>query len=412
MKIARCVVKSFTVCLFVLFAVIFVSVIYVEYNVSDYYSVNLGDELKLDSPIPVRTSYCTKDDFSVSYESGPGNSFKMDIKVLGIIPAKQISVRVVDEMYVAVMGTPFGIKIYTDGVLVSGFSGVKTEKGTENPAKDAGLKVGDFIISLNDTKVYSNEDVSNIIKKSEGGLVVARIKQNNVYKTISFYPAKSKTDGVYRAGIWVKDSSAGIGTMTFYSPTGNVVAGLGHGICDSDSGALLSLNTGELVTANINSYVKGYKGKTGELKGSFLGKKIADLNLNEECGVYGNVTCDINIEELTPVALKQDVRNGNAQILTTIDGDEPRYYSCKIKVRNMEDTQSILVEVTDKRLLETTGGIVQGMSGSPILQNGKLIGAVTHVLVDDPTKGYAIFAENMLETAQSVSENNKLKDAS
>ena len=412
MKFARCVVKSVAICFFVLFVTVFSSVIYIDYTVSDDFVVNSGDELRLDYLIPIRASYCSDTNESVNYSPVAGESFKMDIKVLGIIPAKKINVRVIDKTYVAVMGTPFGIKLYTDGVLVSGFSEVKTDAGTENPAKDAGLKIGDFIVSLNEIKVYSNEEVSNIIKNSEGGLITAKIKQNGKYKIISFYPVKSKTDGIYRAGIWVKDSSAGIGTMTFYSPSSNVVAGLGHGICDSDSGALMSLSSGEFVTAEINSFKKGYKGKTGELNGTFSGKKIADFQLNRNNGVYGNVTCDISVESLTRVALKQEVRNGDAYILTTIDGNTPDYYTCNIKIRNMDDTQSLLVEVTDERLLSTTGGIVQGMSGSPIIQNGKLVGAVTHVLVDDPTKGYGIFAENMLETAQSVSENNKLKAAS
>ena len=179
MKLARSIIKSITVCFFVLFTIIFASLIYVECNVSDYYSINSGNELDLDSPFPIRTSICSSEDSLVNYGMNAGDTFKMDVKVLGIIPAKQISVRVVDKTYVAVMGTPFGIKIYIDGVLVSGFSGVETENGTENPAKDAGLGVGDFIISLNDVKVYTNEDVANIIKKSEGGLIVAKIKQKN-----------------------------------------------------------------------------------------------------------------------------------------------------------------------------------------------------------------------------------------
>ena len=412
MKQIRRVIKSTAVCFFVLFTVIFASLIYVEYNVSNYYCVNPGDALELESPIPIRASYCIEEDKSVNAESLEAGTFKMDLKVLGIIPAKQIKVRVVDEMYVAVMGTPFGIKIFTEGVLVAGFSEVKTEKGKENPAKAAGLKEGDFIISLYGIEGYTTADVAGIIKKSEGGLIVAKIKQNGKYKTVSFYPVKSKDDGIYRAGVWVKDSSAGIGTMTFYSPTTNIVAGLGHGICDSDTGTLLSLSSGEFVTADIYSYKKGKAGKTGELNGSFSGKKIADFDLNSEGGVYGTVACDINIDSLTQVALKQEVRNASGYILTTIDGNTPDYYSCNIKVRNMDDTQSLIVEITDERLLSTTGGIVQGMSGSPIIQNGKLIGAVTHVLVDDPTKGYGIFAETMLELAQSVTTREELKKAS
>ena len=190
MKFARSVVKSVTVCFFVLFVAVFSSIIYIECNVSEDFSLNSGDELKLDYLIPIRTSYCSDDSESVNYNTVSGDSFEMDIKVLGIIPAKKINVRVIDKTYVAVMGTPFGIKLYTDGVLVSGFSEVKTDSGSENPAKEAGLRVGDFIISLNEIKVYSNEEVANIIKNSEGGLITAKIKQNGKNKTISFYPAK------------------------------------------------------------------------------------------------------------------------------------------------------------------------------------------------------------------------------
>ncbi len=412
MKTASTVIKTIAIFLFVLSVIVFAALIYVNQSISNYYLVNVGESLELNSPIPIRASYCLEENKQVSYTHVSGNTFKMDLKVLGIIPAKQISVKVVDKMQVAVLGSPFGIKIYTEGVLVVGFSEVDTTDSDKNPAKTAGLKEGDFIVSLNGVKIYTNEDVSKIIKNSNGEPIVAEIIHSGKHKTISFYPAKSKSTGLYRAGVWVKDSSAGIGTLTFYSPTYNVVAGLGHGICDSDTGTLLSLNSGEFVSANIVSYRKSSSGKAGELSGVFSGKKIGDFNLNSQNGVYGFVSCDISLNNLMTVALKQEVKNGKAYILTTIDGNQPEYYTCNIKIRNQGSTQNLLVEVTDQRLLNATGGIVQGMSGSPILQDGKLVGAVTHVLVDDPTKGYAIFAENMLETAQSVAENNKLKEAS
>ncbi len=402
MKTVRIVIKSATLFLTALLIAVFSSLVYVEHNVSNYYCINSGDTLQIESPVPVRASYCVDDNTQVDYSKTTGSTFKMDLKVLGIIPAKQVSVRVVDENYVAVLGTPFGIKIYTEGVLVVGFSDVDTDAKDKNPAKTAGLKEGNFIVSLNGVNVYTNEDVAEIIKNSNGELVVAQIVSGGKNKTISFYPAKSKSSGMYRAGIWVKDSSAGIGTMTFYSPRYNIVAGLGHGICDSDTGTLLTLNSGEFVSADIVSYTKGKSGKAGELSGVFSGKKIAEFNLNCENGVYGRVSCDISMDTLFPVALKQEVRNASAHILCTVEGEIPQYYSCTVKVRNQNATQNLLVEITDERLLTTTGGIVQGMSGSPIIQNGKLIGAVTHVLVDDPTKGYGIFAENMLETAESV----------
>ena len=199
--------------------------------------------------------------------------------------------------------------------------------------------------------------------------------------------------------------------MTFYSPKYNVVAGLGHGICESETGTLLTLNSGEFVTAEIASYTKGKSGKAGELSGSFTGKKIASFSKNSNSGVYGDVVCDVSLNEMYKIALKQEVRNASGYILTTIDGDTPEYYTCEIKVRGTGETQNLLVTITDERLLNTTGGIVQGMSGSPIIQNGKLIGAVTHVLIDDPTKGYGIFAETMLETAKN-SVKTELKEAS
>ncbi len=412
MKTVRIIVKTVAVFFSFVALLIFASLIYVNNSVSNFYSVNAGEFLELESVVPVRVSYCSEENKTVSYNEKSGNTFKMDLKVLGVIPVKQISVKVVDKMQVAVLGTPFGIKIYTEGVLVVGFTDVDTESGDKNPAKTAGLKEGDFIVSLNTKKVYTNEDVAEIIKNSDGEVVVAEIIHSGKKKTISFYPAKSKSSGYYRAGIWVKDSSAGIGTMTFYSPTYNVVAGLGHGICDSETGTLFSLNSGEFVTADIVSYKKGVTGEAGELSGVFAGKKIADFSLNTNNGVYGDVTCDIVLNGLMTVALKQEVRNAKGYILTTIDGNEPDYYTCNIKVRNQGDSQNLLIEVTDERLLNSTGGIVQGMSGSPILQNGKLVGAVTHVLVDDPTKGYGIFAETMLESAQSVAEEKQLNNVS
>ena len=211
----------------------------------------------------------------------------------------------------------------------------------------------------------------------------------------------------------MRDSSAGIGTLTFYSPAHKTICGLGHGVCDSDTGKLLTHNSGELVKAEILDLNKGEAGDPGELIGRFKKKNISELNINNETGVYGKCNMDIAQNSLTEIALKQEIEVGNAEILTTISGETPKYYKCKIEKisHNNSITKNMVVCITDEELIAKTGGIVQGMSGSPILQNGKLIGAVTHVLVDDPTKGYGIFAENMLETAQSVAE-EQLKEAS
>ena len=378
---------------------IFSAIIYVDKNIAESYRISKGEELQISSLIPVKAS-----DYKERYD-------KVKLNIFGIIPAGQTSVQVVEDCEVVLLGTPFGIKIYTDGVLVVDFGNVDGENGDANPASEAGINKGDFIVSLNGTHVYTNEDVAEIIKKSNGSPVAAEIISGNVKKTVYINPVKSKTTGIYRAGIWVKDSSAGIGTLTFYSPANNTISGLGHGICDSDTGTLLSLASGELVSAEILSVKKGVKGTPGELVGKFTGKSIANLNLNTEKGVYGTCKTNINIDNLVKIASKQEVKNADAYIYTTVSDQGAQYYSCKIKVLGNNETQNLLVTITDERLLKLTGGIVQGMSGSPIIQDGKLIGAVTHVLVDDPTKGYGIFAENMLDTAQSVSE-KQLKEAS
>lgn len=380
--------------------VVFGALIYLDGQLSDSYKINEGDSLKIDSALPISISYLSAGKAEDSAAQNVG-SYDAKVKVFGFIPARNITVDVVDDYYVAVLGTPFGIKIYTDGVLVVGFSEVQTASGKKAPAKDAGIKEGDFIVSLNGTNVYTNEDVLGIIKNSSGEDIVAKIVRNGTKMTVRFKAALSD-DGIYRAGMWVKDSSAGIGTLTFYSPTANVVSGLGHGIADSDTGTLLTLNHGEFVTAKIVSVEKGSNGNPGELKGKFTNKAISGFTTNCENGVYGTAKCDIDTQNLMKIALKQEVKNGPAYILTTIDGETPQYYTCDIKVKSMGDTQNLLIEVTDERLLQATGGIVQGMSGSPIIQNGKLVGAVTHVLIDNSKCGYGIFAETMLETALSA----------
>ena len=218
----------------------------------------------------------------------------------------------------------------------------------------------------------------------------------------------------YKIGLWVKDSSAGIGTLTFYSPSTNVVCGLGHGICDEETGAVLSLNSGEIVEAEIIDVEKGSIGSPGQLNGKFGSKTLGNIDLNCNAGVYSSLKGSIDLSNIVELAMKQEIKNGKAQILCTINGTDAKMYDCKVSIKSssfLSKTQNMIVTVTDPELLATTGGIVQGMSGSPIIQNGKLIGAVTHVLVDDPTKGYGIFAENMLETAQSVAE-KPLKEAS
>lgn len=400
--------------IFVLTAFSLSAIVYTNNALPSDYSVFEGEKLNIKSNIPIKAEYQGENISNSSVVKASSKNYTVNLKALGIFPIKQANVSVVSENSVLVLGKPFGIKIYTDGVMVVGIDNVLTENGKVTPAENAGLKKGDIIVSINSQNVYSNEDVAKIIEQSGGNEITLEITRDCKQKTIKIKPALCYESGKYKTGIWVRDSSAGIGTLTFYNPAKNVVCGLGHGVCDVDTGNLLTLNSGELVEAEIIGVNKGTEGNPGELMGRFKENCLGELKINNDTGVYAKCDIDYENDKLCTLALKQEVEVGEAYIYSTVDGETPKYYKCMIEkiAHNNSMTKNLVIKITDERLIETTGGIVQGMSGSPILQNGKLIGAVTHVLVDDPTKGYGIFAENMLETAQSVAENKKLKDVS
>lgn len=386
---------------------------YMEVKLPDQFNVTKNKTLKIDSKLPVEAIYGSEGTTTSNSESGETSQYEVKLKALGIFPIKNASVSVIEDTDVYILGNPFGIKIYTDGVMVVGIDTVVTEKGSVSPAEEGGLKKGDLIVSINGQNVYSNEDVARIIEGCGGSVIVLKIMRDSKQMTINVTPALCFQSGKYKTGIWVRDSSAGIGTLTFYSPKNKIICGLGHGICDIDTGKLLTLNSGELVKAEILGVNKGKSGAAGELVGKFCDSTYGELVLNNDTGVYAKCEYDTKNLQLTKMALKQEVKTGNAKIYTTIDGEAPAYYSCKIEkiAHNNSVTKNMVIRITDKKLIEKTGGIVQGMSGSPIIQNGKLVGAVTHVFLDDPTAGYGIFAENMLKSAQSFS-NAQLKDAS
>ena len=282
------------------------------------------------------------------------------------------------------------------------------------PAVDAGIKIGDYIVSIDSNEVLTNEDVAEFINNSQGKTLDLKIKRDGRIKNVKLTPVLSSEDGTYKAGLWVKDSTAGLGTLTFYSPYNDMICGLGHAMYESNTGTVIDFRKGELVGANIKSVVKGTSGIAGELKGTLTYNTLGRLYENCINGVYGPATCIIDSTNLTEIAHKQDITDGAATIICTVDNEGPKSYSCEINLGNIavNDTiQNMTVTITDPKLLSITGGIVQGMSGSPIIQNGKLVGVLTHVLIDNPKKGYGIFAESMLETAQSIAEQN-LKEAS
>ncbi len=417
MKLARIFVKSVFYICSLLSVFVFSALIYLGNSLENEYKIKKGNNFTVNTAMPVTAVYNGAKITQGSLDT-VGEEYDVDLKLFGIIPLSTVNIQVVDEMQVAVLGSPFGMKLYTDGVLVIDITSVKTAKGLENPAKDAGIKKGDYIISVNGKNIYTNEDLSETVEKSEGKQMNFLIKRSNKKINLKLAAVKSEETGNYQIGIWIKDSSAGIGTFTFYSPAVGVVCGLGHGICDDDTGELLRLNSGELVTAEIIGIEKGDAGSPGKLEGRFGYKSIGKIDLNANSGIYSRYKGNLNLSRIMEIALKNEVKNGDGQILCTLSGDKPELYSCKINIRTaafLSKTQNMTVTVTDKALLRKTGGIVQGMSGSPIIQDGRLVGAVTHVLVDDPTTGYAIFAENMLETAQKTANGTTesiLKEAS
>ena len=307
-----------------------------------------------------------------------------------------------DKLYVG--GFPFGARIKTDGVLVVAVRDVESKNGVVSPAKDAGIEAGDRIVTVNGKNVAACTDVSEIIASSEGTDVTLELLRDGEKIIAIVKPVLSRNGDSYKSGLWIRDGAAGIGTVTYVIPETLEFAGLGHGICDSDTGTLIPFGSGEVYSVNVFGITRGEKGSAGELRGQ-LGEDITGrLTSNCNTGVYGVFNNSFEKTELLPICKKAEVKADKCHILTTLDGNVKVKADAKIvKILDAEgQTKNFLIEITDKKLLEKTGGIVQGMSGSPIIQNGKLIGAVTHVLVDDPTRGYGIFIENMLSEAEKI----------
>ena len=340
-------------------------------------------------------------------QAGNANEDKsrnVTLSLFGTIPLKTVRTVNVETRSVQVCGTPFGVKMFSDGALVVAFSDQYTNLGTENPAKEAGLKLGDLIVSAGGHAVRSNEELTQAITDAAGNAIPIVYRRDGVQHTTMLTPVQDASTGAYRAGLWVRDSSAGIGTMTFLDPLNGTFAGLGHAISDTDTGADITLLSGEIVPVVITGCVSGTAGSPGELRGEFSAAAAGTVLANDSTGVYGEYLAAMSGQSC-PVMQPQEIALGDAEIWTTISGSTPRAYSVRIEQVNMTSSdpdRNLLVKVTDPELLAATGGIVRGMSGSPIVQNGRLVGAVTHVLVNDPTRGYGIFATTMLEKADSL----------
>lgn len=334
----------------------------------------------------------------------PDSSRNVTLALFGTIPLKTVRTVDTEMRSIQVCGTPFGIKMFSDGALVVAFSDQYTALGTENPAKEAGLKLGDLIVSAGGQPIRSNDELTHAITEAGGAPISLVYQRDGQQYTTTLTPVADAATGAYRAGIWVRDSSAGIGTMTFLDPKNGTFGGLGHAISDTDTGADITLLSGEIVPVMITGCVSGTAGSPGELRGEFSAAAAGTVLANDTTGVYGVYTGAASGQTCV-VAQPQQIALGDAEIWTTISGNTPKRYQVRIERVNMtsgDPNRNLLIKVTDPELLAATGGIVQGMSGSPIVQNGCLVGAVTHVLVNDPSRGYGIFATTMLEKADAV----------
>ncbi len=380
-------------------------ILYCDKTMPDRYTVTEGKDLTLTGTL--EASPLTADGVT-SVAAVSGNTYRASLKLFGIFPVKEVMVNVVKEPVVVVAGVPFGIKMYTDGVLVVGFSDVDTVAGPCNPARIAGLKIGDVVLKVGGESVSTNDQLRALVEASDGAPLDLLVRRDNLTFTVKYRAVLSVTENRYRSGFWVRDSSAGIGILTFFDPETKVFGGLGHAVCDVDTDEKLPISTGEIVAAEIMDVTKSTIGTAGSLNGAVYDETIGYLSVNSDTGVYGTLSRFPKTTFITlPVAMKQQAKEGKAKIFTTVEGMAPAYYDIeivKIRYGDASPTKNMVIRITDPALLEKTGGIVQGMSGSPIIQDGKLIGAITHVLVNDPAKGYAIFAENMLETAEGVGQ--------
>ncbi len=296
-------------------------------------------------------------------------------------------------------GMPIGVRMTAEGVVVCGMTEIQTAAGERCPAEKAGLRSGDILYSVNGSDISSGEEFAQEVQDSGGKAVVLEGERDDVKIRVTVQPVQSKVDQEYHLGLLVRDSMAGIGTVTYIDPENGGFGALGHAVCEVDSGTKLPLEDGSLMPASVVGVNVGTRGNPGQLLGAFaVQETLGEISKNTNTGIFGVISPRCVKGKEVPVAQAEEVTTGKAEIITCISGTTPKRYDITIERLTRRDERTMVIRVTDDELLKKTGGIVQGMSGSPIIQDGKLVGAVTHVLVNDPTRGYGIFIENMLDS--------------
>ena len=363
----------------------------------------LGDNVSLASPDGSMQAI----DSTKFYAKETGNN-ELIYQAAGL-PLKKVDVSVLEDIRVVPGGQSIGVQLHTLGVLVVGHHQINSEDGKISPGEDADIQVGDVILEINGEKVKEMEDVKPFVEESgkANEPLAIKLKRDNETIETTLDPIKDEKEEEYRIGLYIRDSAAGIGTMTFYDPETKNYGALGHVISDMDTQKPIEIHNGSIVRSNVTSIEKGNHGTPGEkqAKFSFEDQKIGNITKNSPFGIFGQLNKPISNgknDKPMPIALSHEVKEGPAKILTVLDGEEVEEFDVKVVSsvpQKVPAKKGMVIQITDDKLLNETGGIVQGMSGSPIIQDGKMIGAVTHVFVNDPTSGYGVHIEWMLEEA-------------
>lgn len=314
------------------------------------------------------------------------------------------------ELRLFLLGNIAGVKLYTSGILVVGMSEIEgVDNKKHKPYENSGIEEGDSIISIDNTKISTTQDLIDTVNASSGKDLAIEYVHNNATATCSITPVQT-SNNEYKLGLWVRDSAAGVGTVTFYDSSTKSFGALGHGITDIDTEELINIESGEFITTQILNIKKGENGNPGRIQGTIDNQtNIGSIYKNTKFGIYGKVSnpsaLQLDSSKEMDVALREEIKEGPATILCNLDGTYPKEYNIQIERifrENNYDNKSMKIKVTDENLLNKTGGIIQGMSGSPVIQNGKFVGAVTHVLVNNPKEGYAVFGDIMLKQIREV----------
>ncbi|MDR0898041.1 MAG: SpoIVB peptidase [Oscillospiraceae bacterium] len=363
-------------------------------------------DLSLGWPFAVATSGEAQARASSDETLGASGEMTLEVTLLGV-PIKSVEVSIAPEKMLMPGGQSIGVALDTQGVLVVGTAGVGEE---DSPAQRAGLREGDIILTVDGHEVKDTQHLSELVAAKGGGMLNLTYRRGGNTRVTTLQPATDKLDGQLRLGLWVRDSTAGVGTLSFYDPQTHKYGALGHAISDIDTGVTLPVRDGSIYKSTVVGIRKGARGNPGELQGSFLREEavLGNIRLNNNYGIYGLADAPF-VNSLypngLPMASQAAVKTGKATILTTLDGEGVKAYEVEITrvaKQNEAAQKSMTLRVTDPVLLEKTGGIVQGMSGSPIIQDGRIVGAVTHVFVNDPTQGYGMYIEWMLEQAEKI----------